>query len=113
MSDKPDSQIKAAFIQGLDDNTLVCKLLSKPSFTFDDCYKYALETVLTHLQLRNPIVNQGPLVMTHLLVTANRDMSQLIGTLTDVILKHLFKVVQKHQHLVTVSLIKVVHHLHH
>ena len=43
MSDKPDSQIKAAFIRGLDDNTLVQKLLSKPSFTFDDCTKYALE----------------------------------------------------------------------
>ena len=61
-----------------------------------------LMTVLTHWQLRNPRVTKGPHVMTHLLVILSmlpkqppRDMSQLLGTPTDVILKHLFKVVQE------------------
>ena len=59
MSDKPDSQIKAVFIQGLDDNTLVQKLLSKPSFTFDDCTKYALEYEQTEDRLGTHKKNTG------------------------------------------------------
>ena len=38
-----------------------------------------LATVLTHLQLRNPIVTQGPLVMTHLLVILSMLPKQLPG----------------------------------
>ena len=59
MSDTLDSQIKAAFIQGLDDNTLVGKLLSKPSFTFDDCTKYALEYEQTEDRLGTHKKNTG------------------------------------------------------
>ena len=59
MSDKLDSQIKAAFIWGLDDNTLVQKLLSKPSFTFDDCTKYALEYEQTEDRLGTHKKNTG------------------------------------------------------
>ena len=59
MSDKPDSQIKAAFIRGLDDNTLVRNFLSKPSFTFDDCTKYALEYEQTEDRLGTHKKNTG------------------------------------------------------
>ena len=53
------SQNKAAFIRGLDDNTLVRKLLSKPSFTFDDCTKYALEYEQTEDRLGTHKKNSG------------------------------------------------------
>ena len=43
----------------MDDNTLVQKLLSKPSFTFDDCTKYALEYEQTEDQLGTHKKNTG------------------------------------------------------
>ena len=43
----------------MDDNTLVQKLLSKPSFTFDDCTKYALEYEQTEDRLGTYKKNTG------------------------------------------------------